>query len=94
MEGRKGNKMEGRKGNKKGAMVMYNQNDVRKARADKRTWQPEERELELVNTLADIRYMNMSGSYEMGVVDEILYKLGYTPNKEGGPRKGDGQEIN
>jgi hypothetical protein len=38
--------------------------------------------------------MNMSGSYEMGVVDEILYKLGYTPNKEGGPRKGDGQEIN
>jgi hypothetical protein len=49
--------------------------------------------LELVNTLADIRYMNMSGSYEMGVVDEILYKLGYTPNKEGGSRKGDGQEI-
>jgi len=39
------------------------------------------RELELVNALMEIRSVSPSGSYEMGVIDEALGKLGYTPWK-------------
>ena len=39
------------------------------------------RELELVNALMEIRSVSPSGSYEMGVIDEALGNLGYTPWK-------------
>jgi len=47
------------------------------------------RELELVNALMEIRSVSPSGSYEMGVIDEALGKLGYTPWKAVNKKRGD-----
>jgi hypothetical protein len=46
------------------------------------------RELELVNALMEIRSVSPSGSYEMGVIDEALGKLGYTPWKAINKKRG------
>jgi|TARA_B110000495_G_scaffold58963_1_gene50009 hypothetical protein len=67
-------------------MIMYNADDCLTARRSECEYACESiggltRETELVNALLEIRDSSESGSYEMGVVDQTLGKLGFAPWK-------------